>query len=136
MPNLQSIKTTTDFLDALSAATFCYKKCLRSFTIDSNIYGDQRSVNIEPFCAMFPRIQNLIIPVDGFESCRYAIDQLNQDLITVIFRVPDGNDSISTDSENEEEENSTDDAFLEWKKELPKEYYCDKKQQEIYIRLK
>jgi len=134
MPNLQSIKTTTIFLDALNAAKFCHTKCLRSFTIESNSYTDERSVNVEPFCAMFSRIQNLIIPVDNVDSCRYILDQLNQDLISVIFRIPTI-DSIYSESENEED-NSSIDLFSEWIKELPKQYRCHKEQQQIHIWLK
>jgi hypothetical protein len=133
MPNLQSIKTTTILLDALNAAKFCYKKCLRSFIIDFNTYVEQRPINIEPFCDMFPRIQNLVIPVDSVDSCRYAIEQLNQDLISVIFRIPNDDSSFS---EIDEEENSTPDVYLEWTKELPKQYRCHKKQQQIHIWLK
>ena len=138
LPNLHSIKTTTTLLDALNAAKFSYEKCLRSFTIDSNTYGEQRPINIEPFCAMFPRIQNLAIPVDSVESCRYAIEQLNTDLISVIFRIP-SNDSPYSESENEnenEEENSSIDVFSEWIKELPKQYRCHKRQQQIHIWMK
>jgi len=136
MPNLQSIKTTTILLDALNAAKFCHTKCLRSFVIDPNCYDDQRPVNIEPFCAMFPRIEKLIIPVDNVDSCRYVLDQLNQDLISVIFRIP-SNDSVLIESENEnEDENSTDDMFSEWINELPKQYRCQKKQQQIHIWIK
>lgn len=134
MPNLQSIKTTTILLDALNAAKFCHTKCLRSFIIDPNCYDDQRPVNIEPFCAMFPRIEKLIIPVDNVDSCRYVLDQLNQDLISVIFRIPTI-DSIYSESENEED-NSSIDLFSEWIKELPKQYRCHKEQQQIHIWLK
>jgi hypothetical protein len=82
---------------------------------------------------MFPRIQNLVIPVDSVDSCRYAIEQLNQDLISVIFRIPNDDSSFS---EIDEEENSTPDVYLEWTKELPKQYRCHKKQQQIHIWLK
>jgi hypothetical protein len=134
MPNLQSIKTTTNLLDALNAGKFRYTKCLRSFTIDTNGYEEQRSVNIEPFCEMFPRIQHLIIPVDNVDNCRYTLDQLNQDLISVIFRIP-ANDSIFDESENEED-NSMIDPFYEWIKELPKQYRSHRKQRQIHIYLK
>jgi hypothetical protein len=137
MPNLQSIKTTTILLDALNAAKFCYKKCLRSFIIDSNIYVEQRPINIEPFCDMFPRIQNLVIPVDSVDSCRYAIEQLNQDLISVTFRIPNDDNSFSEIEYEDEEESSTPDVYSEWiTNELPKQYHCHKKQQQIHIWLK
>ena len=139
MPNLQSIKTTTTLLDALNAAKFSYKNCLRSFVIGSNSDIEQRPIHIEPFCDMFPRIQNLVIPVDSVDSCRYAIEQLNQDLISVIFRIPDDDDdssSIETCNENEEE-NSIPDIYSEWMtNELPKQYHCHKNQQQIHIWLK
>ena len=136
IPNLQSIKTSTILLDALNAAKFCYKKCIRSFMVDPNNYEDQRFVNIEPFCDMFPRIEHLIIPLDNVDNCRYALDQLNQDLISVTFRIP-ANDSVLCESENEnEEENSTDDVFSEWIRELPEQYHCHKKQRQIHISVK
>ena len=147
IPNIQSIRTTTNFLDALNAAKFCHTKCLRSFIVDPNHYGDQRAVNIEPFCAMFPRIQHLNIPVDSVESCQYALDQLNQDLVSVMFQIPEtGSTSDSDDSEVEDdetedddennEENSTIDLFSEWVKELPEQYLYHKKQRLIHISLK
>jgi hypothetical protein len=85
---------------------------------------------------MFPRIEKLIIPIDNVDSCRYVLDQLNQDLISVNFRIP-SNDSVLIESENEnEEENLIDDVFSEWIKELPKQYRCQKKQQQIHIWIK
>jgi hypothetical protein len=134
MPNLQSIKTTTTLLDALNAARLCHKRCLRSFTVDPSNYGDQRCVNIEPFCAMFPRIQHLTIPLDNVESCQYVLDQLNQDLISVIFRLP-SNDSVFEDNENEEE-NSAEDLFSQWIEELPEQYHCHRKPQQIHVWIK
>ncbi len=137
MPNLQTIKTSINLLDALNAAKFSYKKCLHSFIIDSNIYIEQRPINIEPFCDMFPRIENLIIPIDNVDSCRYAIENLNQDLKSVIFRIPIDDISLNETTDNEEEEeNSTLDPYSEWIKELPKQYHCHKQQQQIQIWLK
>ncbi|CAF3662560.1 unnamed protein product [Rotaria sp. Silwood1] len=135
MPNIKSIKTSTNLLDALNAAKFSHTKCLRSFIIDSNSYGDQKTVNIEPFCSMFPRIQHLIIPVDNIDSCQYVLDQLKADLLSVIFRIT-ANDNVfeETDDESEnEEENSTVDLFSEWIQELSKQYRCYKKQRQIHI---
>ncbi|CAF4814917.1 unnamed protein product [Rotaria sp. Silwood1] len=135
MPNIKSIKTSTNLLDALNAAKFSHTKCLRSFIIDSNSYGDQKTVNIEPFCSMFPRIQHLIIPVDNIDSCQYVLDQLKADLLSVIFRIT-ANDNVfeETDDESEnEEENSTVDLFSEWIQELSKQYRCYKKQRHIHI---
>jgi hypothetical protein len=138
MPNLQSIKTSTNLLDALNAAKFRHTKCLRSFIVDPNSYEDQRSVNIEPFCDMFPRIQHLILPLEFVENCQHALDQLKPDLISVIFRIP-ANDSVLDDSENEnenEEEHVTPDVFAEWIQQLPEQYRCHKKQRQIHISLK
>jgi hypothetical protein len=140
LPNLQSIKTSTILLDALNAAKFCYKRCIRSFMVDPNNYEDQRFVNIEPFCDMFPRIEHLSIPLDYVDNCQYALDHLKQDLISVTFRIP-ANDSIFDDSENEnendnEEENPPTDVFSEWIRELQEQYHCHKKQRHIHISVK
>jgi len=143
IPNLQSIRTTTNFLDALNAAKFCHTKCLRSFIVDPNHYGIQRAVNIEPFCAMFPRIQHLNIPVDSIESCQYTLDQLNQDLISVMFQIPENESSIDADDSDDEDDDDDDDEeietidlFSEWIKELPEQYRYHKKQRHIHISLK
>ena len=140
MPNLQSIKTSTILLDALNAARFTYTKCLRSLIIDTDTYLEQRHVNTEPFCDMFPRIENLSIPVDDVESCQYVLDQLKDELVTVTFRIPP-NDSLYSENEDEIEENLTEgnlseDAFSDWIKELPKQYRVHKKDQQIHLRLK
>lgn len=139
MPNLQSIKTSTNFLDALNAAKFSYKKCLRSLIINTNNYAEQRPVNIEPFCAMFPRIRYLNIPVDSVDSCQYLLEQLNRDLISITFRIIanysflDETDN-ETDNENEsDEQTSTVNSFAEWIRELPEQYHYYKKQQQIHI---
>lgn len=139
MSNLQSIKTNTNLLDALNAAKFSHTKCLQSFIIDRNHYGDQRPVNVEPFCAMFPRIQHLILPVDSVDSCQYVLEQLSEHLRSVIFRIP-VNDNIFDENENEnenesinDEENSLINSFSEWIQELPKQYRCFKKQRQIHI---
>ncbi|CAF1073642.1 unnamed protein product [Rotaria sordida] len=135
MPNLKSIKTSTNLLDALNAAKFSHTNCLRSFIIAPNDYEDQHAVNIEPFCSMFPRIQHLIIPVDNVDSCQYVLDQLKQDLLSVIFRITGNDHSFDeTDDESEnEEENSTVNLFSEWIQELSERYHCYKKQRQIHI---
>jgi hypothetical protein len=74
--------------DSLNAAKFCYHRRLRSFFVDES----SNRVNVEPFCAMFPRIQYLYLPVDHVDSCRYIVDQLHDDLIKVIFCLPSTDD--------------------------------------------
>lgn len=140
MPNLKSIKTSTNLLNALNAAKFSYQKCLHSLTIDTNSLENRQYVNIEPFCTMFPRIENLIIPIENVDSCQYIIEQLKQDLIYVIFRITSDYEFVfESDSDNENEdynENITAHMYTKWIKKLPKQYYCDKKQKEIHIWLK
>ncbi|CAF1537359.1 unnamed protein product [Adineta steineri] len=147
LSNLQTIRTTTNLLDALNAAKICYTNCLREFIVDSNYHEDQRTVHIEPFCAMFPRVQHLNIPIDSVESCQYALDQLHQDLINVIFQIPtldtssdiddtDDDDDDEDESEEEDDDNSTINLFTEWIKELPQKYTCHRKQQYLHISLK
>ena len=133
-PNLRSIKTSTNFLDALNAARFSHKKLLRSLTIDTNNYTEQRYVNIEPFCDMFPRIEYLNIPLENVSSCQYLLDHASQhqDLISVTFRVPLTDISYSENDTDSDDENNND-AFSEWIKTLPKSYRCIKRQQLIQI---
>ena len=145
LSNLQCLRTNTTFLDALNAAKFSYSKCLRHFIIDAEHNDDDRPVNTEPFCTMFPRIQHLNIPVDSVESCKYVLEQLKDDLISVVFQMPDRDgleDSDDTDDSDDEddtdgeEDNSTVVAFTEWIKELPKEYHSFKRQRYVHISLK
>ncbi|CAF1593956.1 unnamed protein product [Adineta ricciae] len=142
LSNLQCLRTNTTFLDALNAAKFSYSKCLQYFIIDSEHNEDDRPVNIEPFCTMFPRIQHLNIPVDSVESCKYVLEQLKDDLVSVVFQIPDRDgldDSDDSDDDDDTvggEDNSTVVAFAEWIKDLPKEYHSFKRQRYVHISLK
>ncbi|UJR38306.1 hypothetical protein I4U23_030976 [Adineta vaga] len=142
LSNLQCLRTNTTFLDALNAAKFSHTRCLRQLIIDSNQGENERPVNTEPFCAMFPRVQYLNIPVDSVESCKYVLEQLKEDLISVVFEIPendslnDSDDSDDDDETDDEEEKSTLALFAAWIKELPKEYRSYKKERYIHISLK
>lgn len=137
MPNLQSIKTTSHLVNPLNAKRFSYYKTLRSFLIETNNYVEQTSINIEPFCEMFPQIEHLDIPVNSVDDCNYLMENLGSHLRSVIFRIPP--DPISyddTDDDDENEPNPTADPFSDWMKELPTRYHCQKRHQQLHIWLK
>ena len=135
MPNLQSIKTTTHFLDSLNAAKFSYEKCLRSLIVEPLNYERPKRVNIEPFCAMFPRIQYLTMPIDHVDSCEYVVQQLKSDLIKVIFRLSSNDDDDDDDDDEpyEGREAISNDSFLPWLEKLPKQYLFHRKYHQIHI---
>ena len=142
MPNLQSIRTTTNLINPLNARRFTCKKLLRSFVIDSNSYIEQAPINIEPFCEMFPQIEHLIIPVNNVDDCDYVMQNLDKHLRSVLFRIPsdpvvyDSTDDEDDENENDDPDNPTNDPFKEWMNDLPRKYRCQKKQQQLHIWLK
>lgn len=121
MTHLQSIRTSTDLLNSLNAAKFCYPRQLRSFTVMNE---RQTRVNVEPFCAMFSRIRYLSLPVDNVDSCQYILDELHEDLVKVNFNLP---------SENDDDDNR---PFFEWAGGLPEEYRCYQTSDQIFVWLK
>ena len=120
MTYLQSIRTSTNLLNSLNAAKFCYPRRLRSFTVTNE---RQTHVNVEPFCAMFPRIQYLSLPIDNVDSCQYILDELHEDLIKVSFLLPPDDDDDNL-------------PFLEWAGGLPEEYRCYQTSDQIFVWLK
>lgn len=101
LPRLQSLTLTTLLLDDLHPTQFQSSQCLSSLNVVQLSDDHPYYVNVESFCAVFPRIKHLDFPVHRLESCQYVVDHLQRHLISVVFRFSIDNEEYDDDENSE-----------------------------------